>query len=1412
MILRQSRSALYLCLSVLPLWAASAPAADLDRDGLTDAEEKALGTHPDKPDVFHTIITDGVEGESQRRKEGYDPTKDVVTIEFAHAGGNRYLWRGTFAEAPRLADTVFHLYVDADADTSTGRKGSANAASTGTDYMLSVVAGGGTSGRYAAQGERSGGPLVHFVTSGKQLIVSADVDLGRDEKGTRYSLYVLCHTVASRERPRPPMSDSTRRTLVSGVPLVDRGKIARPTDLGSSVGVDGTFGLDIVRRTLRRKDVLVAPYDKLACDHARVDIQTSRRFPHVRMDRGRGKVWTQAPKPGSYHVGFTIFDDASDERLVMSIDGRARGVAVVNGDNSRTWIYWLREPYAFRGGERVELAAAGLGGKHGVCNILFLPDPLEIRTTAHKVENMAAYTRPGDDGRATLSWVTTWPCATRLEYGPTAACEKVATEDRPSLVHRVVLAGLDPKQTYHARGVGQTRDGDLVKGATMSFKAAAAPGPDTVEDARTVRLTVRNPHDVAAVDWPITTGVPFPQGVLGSASHVRLTCEGKPVPAQIAATGYWLDNSVKWILVTFQANVPAKGAREYGLQFGRHITAANVPRKVEVRKEGASTVVNTGALVLRVDAHGEIVLPWAGACHTTIVAGDGKTYSTAGSQAQVTVEESGPIRAVVKTVANAVADDGAKSFRIEKRIEVYVGSPFVRVHHTFVVDRPEPFSEIEDMSFVVPASRAGAWKATLADGSALTLDAAVPAAHQQFDKEFFTVSAGKQKRVAGRIEGCLVADGPGPAVAVRSFWQQYPKAFAVSDRALTVGLCPDFAPGLYDKFPFEKEGHQLYYYLLGGRYRFKRGMAKTHELFLCLAAPEQREALCRLFMEPLLATADPEWYCASKAFYDVAPRDEKRFAAYEKAIDANLQRNVQTRERQHDYGLMNYGDWYGERGANWGNIEYDTQHAFLLEYIRSGNPLAFVLAHDTELHNRDVDTIHWSESGTYLGAVYVHQMGHVGGYYTKSVPGTLGIPRAGYSVSHAWAEGHFNHFFLTGDRRSYDTGKVVADFFIHKMLSRPYDFLSCRTPGWHLMINSIAYASTCDPYYLNASRVIVDRVIETQDREPRPLPAYQCEEGRTHQVGGWSRMMVPGHCRCEPRHRGNAGFMVAVLLSGLKYYHDVAQDPRVKDCIIRGAHYLLDECYSPEIQGFRYTSCPKTGYRAGTSPLMAEGVARVYLWTRDDRLKRVLTEALPRGARGSGYGKGFSMYYRVAPRVLADMAACGLGLDETAKAKPMPFRKPKWMKSLGPDRLIVVQAEGFTAQGGGECVIRDDRHAVWGTMITYWHRDVGHWLEWEFAVPADGRYAVRFRYGTAASDTRREFCIDGRVPFDAAKSIAFPATGGYGNGPRDWRYLSLVDDTGEEALLHLSKGKHRIRMANLNDGLGLDFIALVRVP
>ena len=1249
-----------------------AGAADRDGDGILDEHEEIVGTDPAQPETLRVVIEDGPESEQRRRQKTYDPTKDVLTVAFGHVAEDRHLWRVTLAAPPRLDDTVLHLYVDADANPETGRTGPKGGSYTGTDYMISVAGGRAYCGHYDAGGVRRNGPPVSVAVHGNAVLVSIDAPIGRDEKGVRCSLYVLCHTTTEAGGPAA-MSDSTGRHPIAGIPVTGRRKILRPFDHTANFQVAAACGIRLLRAILRDERTVVVRHDQLELDGFEIDALTSHRWPHLKLLRRNARASTQAPKAGRYHVGFMMYDDQRHtDRVSIHVDGTLRGVAVANQDNSRTWLYWLTEPLDLKGGERVELRGVGGGGAHGIINLLFLPQPPEPTTLRCEVANMAAAASVDAPGRVIVSWTTTWPCATRFEYGTDKTYGTTEAAEGLCLVHRVVLDGLKPDAEYHGRAIGAHPDGSPAVGADFVFRARPPEPPPTREGAHTIPLAVRNPHPFAVEDWPVTTGIPFPRGELASPAHVRLLGQKGEEPAQVTLTARWPDGGVKWLLVTFLADAAANGTSTYRVEYGGSVRRAPTTEGVTLRPtvrrgfDEPGTSLRTGGLDYFINPHGDIHFDrlrgraLAGSSEATDTtlwqprAGSWTAgYGLLPHEPEVTVQEVGPLRATLRVVSEIETDGLAKRARIEKRIEAYRGRPYLRIHLTFTVTGGDPLLELGSLVFGIPVLRGRVREVLcpMAKGGDLRLAGDDNRVLQRHDDEMVVFTSygdrpepSKEVARKGRLVGAFLGERSG-GVAVRDFWQNYPLSFTKTQRGCTIGLCPTLDGKHYDRFPFEKEGHHLYYHLRDGVHRLKQGMSKTHEIFVCFEPREKSRQLCALFQRPLLATAPPEWYCKSGAFYDVHPRDTERFPLYEQAIDRNVKAYVERRERQHDYGMMNYGDWYGERGSNWGNVEYDTQHAFFLEHVRSGNPDAFFLGCATELHNRDIDTVQWSPDGKSVGGVYVHQMCHVGGYYTKSVPGTLGFPRGGFTVTHAWTEGHFDHYFLTGDRRSYETGCAVADYFIGKQLGRPYDFLTTRTPGWHLIMLAAAYHATGDPYYLNAARIVVDRVLETQDVEPRPLPAYQAEGRKPFQAGGWSRMMRPGHCQCEPRHRGNAGFMVAILLSGLKYYHDVTGDERVKEAVIRGAHYLLDECYSDEVKGFRYTSCPKTGYRAGASPLMVEGIARAYVWTKEERFRRCLAESLPRAGHGSAYGKGFSMYYRMAPRVLADLAKAGIRLE-----------------------------------------------------------------------------------------------------------------------------------------------------------------------
>ena len=133
--------------------------------------------------------------------------------------------------------------------------------------------------------------------------------------------------------------------------------------------------------------------------------------------------------------------------------------------------------------------------------------------------------------------------------------------------------------------------------------------------------------------------------------------------------------------------------------------------------------------------------------------------------------------------------------------------------------------------------------------------------------------------------------------------------------------------------------------------------------------------------------------------------------------------------------------------------------------------------------------------------------------------------------------------------------------------------------------------------------------------------------------------MVPGHCHCQPpRHTGNAGFMVGILLHGLKLYHQATSDPRVAATIVRGAEFLIDDMWVDEEDGFRYTSCPHSNVCTDNFHRGIDSIAYAWRISRKPRFEPILRRATQKAIdRLNPFGKSISASLRVAPNVLYDV-------------------------------------------------------------------------------------------------------------------------------------------------------------------------------
>ena len=101
----------------------------------------------------------------------------------------------------------------------------------------------------------------------------------------------------------------------------------------------------------------------------------------------------------------------------------------------------------------------------------------------------------------------------------------------------------------------------------------------------TIPLHVTEPLGLARSRFPVTRGIPLPEGTVREPADATLIdAAGREAPVQTRRLTRWPDGSVKWLLVDFQADVPAGGRAEYALRLGE---AAGPGPETPLKVEGA---------------------------------------------------------------------------------------------------------------------------------------------------------------------------------------------------------------------------------------------------------------------------------------------------------------------------------------------------------------------------------------------------------------------------------------------------------------------------------------------------------------------------------------------------------------------------------------------------------------------------------------------------------------------------------------------------------------------------------------------------------------------------------------------------------------------------------------------------------
>ena len=196
-----------------------------------------------------------------------------------------------------------------------------------------------------------------------------------------------------------------------------------------------------------------------------------------------------------------------------------------------------------------------------------------------------------------------------------------------------------------------------------------------------------------------TLGLPWPRGVhkKGQDFHA-LDSQGRPLPLQTWPLAWWPDGSLKWTAHALPAGVEPGAAPS--IRPGKGTSTAGA--RVTVKTLADAIEVDTGVLRCRLPRQGAQLISSVQRNGVEILSGctlvaqaDDKPDAEQGPVTQtalesrigqVTVEQSGPVRAVVKVDGSHRSAAGREWLPFSVRFYFYAGAESLRVMHTFVFD------------------------------------------------------------------------------------------------------------------------------------------------------------------------------------------------------------------------------------------------------------------------------------------------------------------------------------------------------------------------------------------------------------------------------------------------------------------------------------------------------------------------------------------------------------------------------------------------------------------------------------------------------------------------------------------------------------------------------------------------------
>lgn len=762
---------------------------------------------------------------------------------------------------------------------------------------------------------------------------------------------------------------------------------------------------------------------------------------------------------------------------------------------------------------------------------------------------------------------------------------------------------------------------------------------------------------------PVTGGAGLARGAAPRGSAFILREEsGAAVPCQAEVLAEWPDGSVRWVLLDFQASPTINAKKRYRLDWsgsGSHPTP-EVPVHAEA---GRTFCLRSGAV--KIGPAKDALFGVSDRFDLALTAVDGEGKSCVAIADSVAIEKSGEMRSTLRLSGSLRTQSGERFLGFKMWVSMYAGMDQVQIEPMLLVDGEKGLiQKVKELKLELrPRKPVG--RAVIAGTPDWKGEPSGKVRLFQIDDQQYRLEGadGNGSKSAGWIE--VTSGGHTAAVAVRDFWQQWPKSIEVDSHSIGIGLFPSFKAGSFDHMMDPWYKHD--YLFEGDCYRLRTGQTRRWQIWLDLSGEGASLAACANY--PLALSADPAEAMATGLWGDILPAGAPGMAEYDKwaaNLFAAYESSIAT---SRDYGAMNWGDWFGERGCNWGNHEYDTPRQFLVQFARTGDAKCFHTGEIAARHMSEVDVVHFINPDlkkyfetetpfrpgaiTEPGLVHEHSVGHVGGFYSvekvRELYVSLGVGGTDkpylcldpYNLGHVFTEGMMYAYFLTGDPWIKETLHKIGDHLARLVEERKFQFKGhahCgRENGWSMLALAACHEVDGNPRYLAAMKTLADDALEEQDPN----------------CGGWLYPLPLGHCNCKTRkHVGEATFISAIRLNGLYRYWKLSGDERVPRAIRRCVTHWTHDTWTESGRGWRYTSCPQTYNSVSQHGVTIQAVTGSVHATGDEGHLEILRKAWAclfeklqaTSPSGRGVGKTLSSQLYGCPEtasLLAEKSASG---------------------------------------------------------------------------------------------------------------------------------------------------------------------------